>query len=71
MKTTNSAAYPLIKEFNSLQKKITIVKVSDKLYIVNIHKKFLGLPFFSVSREFRTESEAQKFFTQTMGNKHY
>lgn len=67
MKTTDPSAFPLIKEYNSLQRKITIVKVSDKLYIVNIHKKIFGVPFFSVSREFRSETEAQKFFTQTVG----
>lgn len=63
------ASHPLIKEYNSLQKKITIVKVNERLFVVNIHKKIFGLPVFSSSREFRDETEAQKFFIKLIGDK--
>ncbi|MFN4298654.1 MAG: hypothetical protein ACK4EX_02875 [Thermaurantimonas sp.] len=62
MDSSQNLTYPLVKEYNSFQKKITLIKISEKLYVVNVHKKILGLPVFSVSKEFRSEADAQEFF---------
>ncbi|GCD76787.1 hypothetical protein JCM31826_02690 [Thermaurantimonas aggregans] len=62
MDSFQNLTYPLIKEYNSFQKKITLVKISEKLFVVNVNKKILGLPVFSVSKEFRSEADALEFF---------
>ncbi|GCD79306.1 hypothetical protein DES35_101462 [Schleiferia thermophila] len=58
---------PLIKEFRSFLKKVTIVKINDRLFVVHLSKQFFGMSYYSLSKEFRSEQEAIQFFTQITG----
>lgn len=64
---TRDELNPLIKEFRSFLKKVTIVKINDRLFVVHLSKQVFGLSYYSLSREFRTEQEAVQYFTQITG----